>query len=256
MAKQELTGITQEGVDELREDFKDSNAAEWYDFEERYCLRQIAYQPEDYEGPPRFCQKVALGSKQRYRCDIHKNWGEPRSAEFLDKHKLGATKHGMHSTNEHLKEVLTEDERALYEEVLSWAEHYYIDKEEDPSVWDDLEMLAVERVRVYRTSKWMLDEGETREKPIFDAEGNLVDMEDAPNAISEEHRRLKNMVMGLKKELGLTRKERMKQDGMNDISESAEGLSDAMRELVNDSDDEYNPDDYEYDTETEENEPG
>lgn len=253
LAKQEITGITDSGIEELREEFQELPASEWYEFEHRYCLRQIAYQPEDYDGPDRFCSQKAQGKVNHYYCHVHKNWGAGRSAEELEKtrDKLGAMKHGMYATDEHLIEKLEEDEEKLYNEILSWAEKYYIDPEEDPSVWDDLQMLAVERVRVYRTSKWMLEEGETREKPIFDSEGRVADMEDAPNAISEEHRRLKNLVMSLKRDLGLTRKERLKQDGIDDISDSAENLSDTMRELVGEEEKEYDPDEYEYDSEQE-----
>ena len=245
MAKQEVTGMTPDGKEELREDFQGSNASDHYEFEERYCLRQIAYQPDEYDGPERFCQKTAQGSANDYRCHTHENWATPQGADVLD--TLGNMKHGMYATDEHLLEDMEEDEEKLYNEVLSWAETYYIDPEEDPSVWDDLQMLAVERVRAYRTSKWVLEKGETRKQPVFDAEGRIVDEEDAPNAISEEHRRLKNLVMSLKRDLGLTRKERLKQDNMDDISESAESLSDTMQELVTEQEEEYDPDEYEFD---------
>jgi len=247
MGLQAVCGITEDEIEELRAEFSEKPAAQWYDFEDRYCLYKIPRQPEDYDGPPRWCQKTAQGEANYNRCHVHKTMGRP-NPQNLD--KLGAMKHGMYATDEHLLESLEEDEIELYNEVLSWAETYYIDPVEDPSVWDDLQMMAVERVRIYRTSKWMLAEGETREKPIFDAEGNYVDDEDAPNVLSEEHRRLKSMVMSLKRDLGLTRKERMKQDGLDNISESAERLSETMSELVQGSDKSYDPDNYEYEAES------
>jgi len=243
MGFKDVAGKTKEEIEELRAEFEESPASEWYEFEERYCLHKIPHQPEDYDGPDRWCGKTAQGSSNYHRCHVHKTMGKPMP-ENLD--KLANLKHGMYATDEHLLEKLEDDEIELYNEVLSWAETYYIDPVNEPSVWDDLKMLAVERVRVYRTSKWMLTEGETREKPIFDAEGNFVENEDAPNVLSEEHRRLKSMVMSLKRDLGLTRKERMKQENLDDVSDSVKGLSEAMSELVGGSDKEYEPDNYEF----------
>lgn len=245
MAEQEVTGRPPEGLEELREEFNTKPEGDLYDFEDRYCLYSIPHQPEDYDGPERYCVSRCHDVQNGiWRCRAHKGKGIGRPGKELQK---GNPKHHMYSTPEYLLNHLTEEEQEVYDEIMSWADVYGIDPEEDPAVYDDLQLLAVERVRSIKTGEYILKEGEVREKAIYDAEGNLADMEDDTNAISEEHRRLIGLIQSLKKDLGLTRKEQMKAEDRNMVAESADTTSDAMSELVSDDEKQFNVDEYEPD---------
>lgn len=242
MAEQEVTGRTPEDITELRKRFYTKPESDHYDFEDRYCLFSIPHQPDDYDGPDRYCvsrcHNVQNGT---WRCRAHKGKGLGTPGEEL---KRGNPKHHMYSTPEYLLEHLTDEEKQVYDEIMSWAETYGIDKEEDPAVYDDLQMLAVERVRSIKTGEYILKEGEVRETPIY-GENGLEGYEDDTNAISEEHRRLIGLIQSLKKDLGLTRKEQMKADDRNIMAESADTTSEAMSELVANDDKKFNVDEYE-----------
>jgi len=242
MAQQEVTGITTEEIAELREEFLEKPEGDLYDLEDRYCLVKIPHQPEDYDGPDRYCpQRASDKTNDVWRCRAHKGRGTSSPGEELQR---GNPKHHMYSTPDYLLEHLSEEEQEVYDEIMSWAEKYGIDKEEDPAVYDDLQMLAVERVRSIKTGEYILKEGETRETPIYGEDG-LEGYEDDTNAISEEHRRLIGLIQSLKKDLGLTRKEQMKADDRNIMAESADTTSEAMSELVSDEDKKFNVDEYE-----------
>lgn len=250
MSKQELTGLLPEGVEKLKEEFQDSPAAKWYDFEERYCLYGIPYQPEEYDGPMRRCAQTASKEQSTgyYRCRFHKG----RGGDNPDNLTEGNPKHFMHATDEFLMEHLTDAETDLYHSVLEWAEIYGIDKENDPAAYDDLKLLAKQRVREVKASKYLFEEGEIRDKMIRDEEGQVIideetgepKTEDDTNVISEEYRRLINLISSLKKELVVSRKETMKADDRSAMAGSADAASKAMSELVTDEEKEFDVEEY------------
>lgn len=249
MAKEEVTGATSAEVSALRDDFEASPKADLYDFDSFYCLFQIPYQPEDYEGRDRFCQQAAT-CLETDRCRFHKSRSKATGhTETLEDPALANLKHSAYASMDTIKKTLEPHEQKLYDEVLSWAETYHIDREADPAVWDDLVILAGERVRHLRTQTWMFQHGESQEQPIFDPDGNIVDHETLPSGLSEEHRRITQMVMGLKRELGLTRKERLKQDTLDTATDSANALAEAMGAMIQDKDTGYSPEDYEFEPE-------
>ena len=249
MAKQKVTGLTEEEVEELHEEFLDLPASEWYEFEERYCLWMIPYQPEDYDGPDRYCPNTAQSKKGGWhRCHYHKN----RGAKMTENMTPGNPKHFMYASEEYLLNHLTEEELELYERILGWAEIYGIDKDEDPAAWDDLCILAKQRVREVKASKYIFEEGEIREKMVRDEEGNVVldddgnpVTEDDTNTISEEYRRLIGLIQSLKKQLIISRKERSKAEDRNIVADSAEMSSKAFSELVSDDEKNFNVNEYE-----------
>lgn len=250
MAKQELTGQTWASVEEMREEFLDSPASKWYDFEERYCLQKIIYQPEDYHGPQRYCKRTADHKHNgKWVCrDHHRPPGHEATLEPTP----GNPKHYMYATDEYLMEHLTEEEQELYQFIMDWAEVYGIDEEEEPAAYDDLKLLAKQRVREVKASKYIFEEGETREKILRDEEGQIITddegvpkTEDEANAITDEYRRLVKLVTDLKKELGITRKEQMKSEDREKFADSADTTSEAIRELVSDDDKEFDASEYE-----------
>lgn len=249
MAKQEVTGLTPDEQEELREEFDGKNASKWYDFEERYCLYQIPYQPEDYDGPPRRCPNTASKEKETgyYRCRFHKG----RGGGMEENLSSGNPKHYMYSSDEYLMERLDEDEQELYENILDWADVYGIDPEEDPAAYDDLKLLAKQRVREVKASKYLFEEGEIRDKVLRDEEGQVIldengdpKTEDDTNVISEEYRRLINLISSLKKDLIMTRKEQNKANDRDVMADSAERASKTMHELVADDEKQFNSENY------------
>lgn len=251
MALQQVTGQPPEVIEnEYREDFQSKSESEWYDFEERYCLFSIPHQPEDYDGPERYC--VARCSYHHeetdtWRCKAHKGQGVGHKETLRE----GNPKHYMYATDEYLMDNLTDAEQELYQNILSWAEVYGISEEEDPASYDDLKLLAKQRVREVKASKYIFEKDEMVEKFIRDEEGNVVldddgnpKTEDDINPASEEYRRLVNLIKGLKKELGITRREQLKADDRSQASDAADRTSEAMSELVSDDEKNYNPDDY------------
>lgn len=242
MAKQEITGLTPEGQEELREEFLSKPASDWYDFEERYCLYSIFYQPEEYDGPDRRCSNTAHKDRYgNYRCRFHENL----SPGNMDNMTPGNPTHFMTATDEYLMEHLTEEEEQLYDSILNWAEIYGVDADEDPAAYDSLKLLAKQRVREVKASKYLFDEGEIVDKLIRDEEGNVVidqetgepKTEDDTNVISEEYRRLINLIEDLKRNLLMTRKEQAKADDRSVVADSADKASAAMSELVKDEED-------------------
>ncbi len=248
MAKQQVTGYSPNEVDELRENFEDSPASNHYEFEERYCLYKIPFQPEDYDGPDRRCANTAYKDKHgNYRCKFHAG----KSPGMTENMTPGNPKHYMNATDDYLMEHLTDEEQQLYHDILGWAEIYGIDPEEDPASYDVLTLLAKQRVREVKASKYLFEEGEIREKlirdengdPVTDDEGELVFEEDT-NVISEEYRRLINLIQSLMKDLVMTRKEQAKAEDRNIMADSADTASKAMSELVSENDRKFDLDDY------------
>jgi hypothetical protein len=152
----------------------------------------------------------------------------------------------MYATDEHLKEVFTEDDQKLYDWVMSWADAYgWPSREEDPSRYDDLEAVAINRVRIARSHKYILGEGERKTEEIYDEAGNLRELEN-PHSLSEDTRLKRKLVTDLKKELGITPKEQSKMESNEKTASAAEQVAELATEAVfggEDGDSEYDPDD-------------
>jgi hypothetical protein len=250
MAEQEVTGATPEEMEQMRQDFQERNESDWYEFGERFCCFQIPHQPEDYDGPIRHCKARARHSYRDgkiWRCQAHKGKGVGN----VDSLTPGNPKHYMRASDEYLMDHLTDAEQELYDHILDWAEIYGISEEEDPAAYDDLKLLAKQRVREVKASKYLFEKGEIVDKLVRDEEGNVIldedgepKTEDDTNAASEEYRRLVNLISSLKRDLGITRKERMKAEDRNIAAESADTASEAMQELVADDDKEFDVSEY------------
>ncbi|MFC6717906.1 hypothetical protein ACFQGT_09725 [Natrialbaceae archaeon GCM10025810] len=237
MASNEVTGKTEAELQEMRAEYDHP----YLEFEEKYCLAKIPRQPEDYDGPPRYC--VSQNVKRNGRCKHHGGCVVPR-LENLD--KLGNMKHGMYTSDEHLRETMDEREEELYDWVLSWPEAYGIDLVSDPSAAHDFQTLAIEIVREARGKDYILRHGEIREKGVYLPDGTLVETEELPNSLNEAMASQVRLIQKIKDSLGITRKQQMKDDQAQSAHEIMDGIVDVMGGLVKEAN-EYDPSAFEDD---------
>lgn len=242
MASKGVTGKTEKELAEMRADFGQRPRSEHYEFEECYCLAKIPKQPEDYDGPARYCSSTNL--KSNGRCKNHGGCVEPRP-EYLE--KLANLKHGMYATDDHLRETMNEREEELYEWVLSWPEAYNIDIEADPSAAHDFQTLATEIVREARGKDYILRNSEIREKGVYLPDGTRVETEELPNTLNEAMASQVRLIQKIKDSLGITRKHQAKHQQAKNASEVMDGLVGAMTEMVNERN-EYDPAAFEEDS--------
>ena len=239
MASTEVTGKTVQELAEMRHKFKNTNRGQIYDFEECFCLSKIPRQPEDYDGPQRYC--VSRNVKKNGRCKHHGGNNELHP-ENLD--KLARMKHGMYAEDRHLRETMNEREEELYEWVLEWPESYNIDLEADPSAAHDFQTLAIEIVREARGKDYILRNSEIREKGVYLPDGTMVETEELPNTLNEAMASQVRLIQKIKDSLGITRKHQAKNDQVKNASEVMDGLVGAMSSMV-EQNEEYDPDSFE-----------
>lgn len=250
MAVGKVTGATEEELEEMRENYytqKKYNRT-GVPFETTYCLTTIGKQPEEYDGPDRYCKNAVQqedDGRHHAACRFH---GGDKADNGNDQLSPTANmRHGMYATDEHLEEEFTEQDQKLYDWVMSWAETYgWPSKEEDPSRYDDLEAIAMARVRIARSNKYILSEGEMKRQEIYDEAGNLIE-KDNPHALSEDVRLKRKLITDIKKELGITPKARSRMDTDEKEADAAEQLAKVAGDaILGDSDDEgggFDPDD-------------
>lgn len=242
MGHRDVAGRTEEQLQNLRDDYDRDHP-----FEEQYCLAKIPNQPEDYDGPVRFC--INQDTRDGFRCKFH---GGVNNADTSNLDKLAPMKHGMRATRQHLVEDFDEKDQALYDWIVdSFPEAYGIDVEEDPQATYDLHRLAAEIVRAERGRGYLIREGEVDEREVRDDDGRLVVDNDTGEVVTQKSQHyladmLKdqdNKITKLERELGISRKERLKRDGNEDAVEViAQGFSELGRGLLDREDTEYDPD--------------
>lgn len=220
MAANEVTGATPEGLEELKEEFLDTKRGQsGVPFDDAFCLTKIQRQPEDYDGPVRYCQRWTCKDRTDF-CPHHEHY------ENLE--TLAAMKHGVKAMREHLKADFNEREQEAYDRVVEeWADYYGI---EDPSSMDTLESLAVEIVREVRADKVIEDEGMKKFRTVYGPNGEREE-EDEAHYLLEERRAIRNLIQKLKRDLGITRKHRQKME----VEEDKASHLDALSEQVSDS---------------------
>lgn len=149
MAKYSVSGRTKAQLEELRQDHREkiSGEASPQSFEERYCLAKIPRQPDDYDGPQRYCiNQETYSHGSNWLCPYHGGKGD---TEGLD--DTAAMKHGVTATLEHLVDDFSEKDQALYNWITEqYIESYGLDPENDPATRYDLHRLAAEIVRAVR----------------------------------------------------------------------------------------------------------
>lgn len=258
MSSGEVNGRTKEELEAVAKDFYQNSKYNdrGFSFEEVYCLAEIRRQPEDYEGPQRYCvrycsQKAKEPTEKEDigpRCKFHggNNVKLEGAEENLTPHETKKNlKHGMYASDDFLKEHFSENDQKLYDFIMSWAEAYGIDREENPGDYDILQQLAVERVRSERSADYLLDESETQESPVFDGQGNLIEREDVSNTLTEVHQRQRKLILKMMKELGITPKARSRMDKEEADTNASEALANIASDALSSDKGEYDPEQYE-----------
>ena len=246
MSSLEVSGWSPEKVEEMRESFPYSDTK---DFEDHYCLIKIPKQPDDYQGPDRYCGKITKTGNDY--CKYH--GGISNSNSTLE--PVARIKHGMYALDKHLKEDFSEKDQALYNWVTeTFPQAYDISVEEDvdPASQYDIHQLALEIVRAERGEAYVLKEGEVTEQERYTDEGELiineegeVETEKSQHYLTNMVRKQRNQIMQIEKHLGISRSQRLRRDDAESDREVMEGLADSLGGLIGDSDQEYNPEEFE-----------
>jgi hypothetical protein len=266
MAAEELTGADPSELETLESEYYESRKYQKYGipFEVAYCLNKIAKQPDWYDGPQRYCKRNAA------RLDDDEHDGEPegpesyavcchthgghvtkhgkKSAHHLENPATAAITHGTYADDEHLKMDFNDDEQELYDRIMEdWPEIYdWPDRSEDPARYRILRRVAVNEVRSLRQEDY-LDDHEVHVEEIPTEAG--IQEKEVENPLAREYRLLMSEVTDQMKELGLTPKERQKMDTLSAQENKEDAVSEIARDALNDGDNEYDPTEFDDDSE-------
>lgn len=250
MAQSELTGATERELKTLRGRYYQTPQykAKGLDFEEAYCLTKINKQPEDYTGPQRWCTKRALWKDDRDEgkhpsCAFHGGSNDAENHnENLAEPGLANLRHGMYAEDENLRADFTEDDERLYNSILSWAEIYdFPSREEDPALYELLEMYAMEKVRSVRSYDYLYENGEVVTVPEYGPDGGIVGEREQENALSEAHRLQQKLLLDVLKEMGMTPKAKNKMDALDSTASAGEQLAEVAKAAITGGDTDYDP---------------
>ena len=251
MAQQEITGWTKEEYLEQKAKHPDSHE---YRFEDFYCLCKIAYQPEDYEGPERYCKKYTLlkdedeeGDRESFcRNHIGKSNGWQKGKEVIeeeghnfDENHAKSLKHGMYAEDENLKENWSEADQTVYDQVMSWAEDFGF--EEGSPAHMQLESLAMSKVRELRSEKYLNENGEVVEREQWNPETEQVEEWEEVHQLADHLRLKKKTILSMMKELGLTPKAQSQIGESDAKADEASAIAEITSEALDSEDEEYDP---------------
>jgi hypothetical protein len=257
MAAGEITGADESELQEMEAEHYESPLYENHSipFEVAYCLKSIGKQPEEYDGPQRYCKRRAAKKddydghkfdKAAYAgfCKFHGGNMEKVGKEnthFLENRCTAAITHGAYADNENLKMDFDEHEQELYDEIMEdWPEIYdWPPQSEDPARYRILRRVAVNEVRALREEDY-LDDNEVHQEPVFDDQGVEVGYKDAENPLAREYRLLMSEVTDQMRELGLTPKERQKMDTLESQADKDDAITRVAGDAL-DGDEEYDP---------------
>ena len=258
MATGELTGATQSELRDMEREHLDSPLYKNHSipFETAYCLNPIGKQPDDYDGPQRYCQRrAAKKDEDNYKggeytvdayaacCPFHGGSLEKR-VRNLEHPGTAPIKHGADAQDKHLIMDFTDDEQELYHSIMEdWPEIYdWPARSEDPARYRILRRVAVNEVRALREEEY-LDGNEVVEVEDRDEQGVVMGTHDEENPLAREYRLLMNEVTNQMKELGLTPKERQKMDTLESQADKDDALTEVASDAL-DGDEEYDPDQF------------
>lgn len=249
MASGELTGWTQPTVSKKRHDHESKyDFQKDWEFDEKFCLAEIRRQPEDYDGPQRYCGCTTLLGPddldgRRPRCRFH----DGNSADMLEdmgddieKGEARAIKHGMYAEDSNLKEDFSEADQKLYEQIMAWAEGYGF--EEGSPAYLQLESLALSKVREMRGEVYLQENGEIQVESNFDPISEEMIETEETHPLKNDLRLQKQTILKMMSSLGLTPKS-ASQMNMNDSSaDESDAIAEMAEEALDDGD--YNPDQF------------
>jgi len=252
MAKQEITGKSPRQVQNWKEEWTGDGQ-----FEETFCLAEINNQPEDYDGPPRLCSQYTRGESNR--CYYHggaEGSGSSPTPENL-KDKFGNMTHGLTATRDNFYEYIekgaanpdnqnaqAEWMKQMYDWIVEdWPKAYGIDLEEDPASAYDFHALAVEIVRAEHGEGYILREGEKHEKEVVRPDGS-VGYEDTEHYLSDMMQRQRKLIMRLENQLGISRKERLKQETASDANDVIKDFAEMGKAMLDPDNHSYDADEF------------
>lgn len=258
MAAEEVTGATAKELKSKRGWYY--NTDPWLEgrvpFETAFCLARIGKQPDDYDGPTRYCQKWAARVEDYGGSEFDEAAFEPACRfhgaeldhgehnEHLD--KLANIKHGLYTEDEHLKMDFSEDEQKVYDRIMDgWPEAYdWPPREEDPARYRLLDTVATNIVRQERCEDYIDDEGEVYLKPIFAEGAGQIGEEDTSNPLAREYRLLISQILDMLKELGLTPKERQKMETLESEASHHDAVAEIAGDALEKGEGEYDPNEF------------
>lgn len=236
MASKGVTGKTAAEVRDRRESFAETKRGQLYDFEDCFCLAKIPRQPDDYDGPDRYCFSRDL-DYETHICKHHGGAGDPSNLD-----PLANMTHGFHATRENLKSDFSDADQALYEWVVGeWPGAYDVEVSEDPLAEYEFHALGIEIVRAERAEGFLIDEGEDNVKKVFGPNGE-VEYEKIPHYLSDMVQRQRKLIMKMEDNLGISRKKRLANETAQDATEAFKSFAEVGASLINDDSTEYDPD--------------
>ncbi|MFC7191866.1 hypothetical protein ACFQL7_20925 [Halocatena marina] len=156
----------------------------------------------------------------------------------------------MNAETKHLIQDFSESDQGLYDWVTQeWPDAYDIDVSNDPQAQYEFHVLGTEIVRNERTAGYIIEEGEKQSKKVFGPNGE-VEYEDIPHYLSDMLQRNRKLVMKLEDNLGISRKKRLENEQQQDATEIMQSFAEVGRGLVQKSDKEYDPTEWETDGNT------
>lgn len=245
MAFGEVTGGTLDDITALKYRYEQSPhyRRTGIPFEHAYCVTKIGKQPEDYDGPQRFCKRRAV--KDGKACPFH---GGSKAGRVENLEKYANLKHSMYALPSTIYETLTEEETALYEWVFSWPDVYGITFEDDPAAEHSFETLAIEVVRQARSSDYILANTEVTREGVYTPAGELLEQKEVPNRLIKEHQSQIRLIETIKESLGITRKAQSKQETASTANSLMDSISGVLGAMMNDV--EYDPSLFDGETES------
>lgn len=253
MAKGAVTGWTKEEMFQARHKYLQNHPeADEEDFERVRCLVRIGKQPDEYDGPQRYCKKYTLtgdGEERSPNCNYHGGWNGNYEAGLaaMDPPQEGearALKHGMYAEDSNLKDDFSEADERLYELIMAWA---------DRNGWEEgspeymlLEDLALSKVREMRAEKYLTEEGEVVEREEFIAELGKLNTYEQAHDLKGELRLQKKTILDMMDKLGLTPKAKSQMDSSETEASAMDQLADVAEEAVS-GDHDYDPEQFDSD---------
>lgn len=248
MAAEEITGRTESGLQDLREEFQGTPVhQDGTPFNDAFCLARIGKQPEHYDGPQRHCTnraKTLDNGEKAPNCRFH---GGRSHAEHTEENldPLAAMKHGYYAVERSMLQDLDSEEREAFKTIINKGEKEGITYEDDFFAYEDLVSLALNIVTDARIRQIINDDGVEKTVNKFD-DGQLVDQEEEEHHLVGVSQKQRRLILKLKDQLALSRKHDDEMDAMEGTS-NVDALIERMGEAVDDDEQEYDPDDWEDD---------
>lgn len=248
MASDELTGWTRAKVECRRQEHESKLdfQVDW-EFEEKYCLNEIARQPPEYDGPPRYCgNPTSLGDDdkdgRRPRCRFHDGYKDidQHGQDNFKEGNAKAMKHGMYAEDSNLKDDFSEADQKLFEQIMEWAESYGF--EEGSPAYMQLETLALSKVREMRSEKYLQENGEIQVEEHWNPEKEEMVENEETHPLKNDLRLQKQTILKMLDSLGLTPKSASQMDRNESSADESDAIAEMAKEALDEG--EYDPDQF------------